>query len=151
MHRFKMRIITRLPSAIGHSLSAFRGGGSGIPRRWEGDSNNDIYDHWVSPWPQGNGGPGFADGGPMHDFPAVRPREAPGKFHLRLGLMNLAARPSFLPDPDPARLEGELKHAKVTRGGLGDLTIANWTAPAGKRVRSAALVQQTNRREAENE
>lgn len=43
----------------------------GLPHqgRWEEAFNSDIYDNWVNPWPQGNGGRVFADGGPMHDFP----------------------------------------------------------------------------------
>ncbi len=42
----------------------------GLPRpgRWEEAFNSDIYDNWVNPWRQGNGGGVFADGGPMHDF-----------------------------------------------------------------------------------
>lgn len=42
----------------------------GVPRygRWFEAFNSDVYDHWVNPWRQGNGGSVFADGGPLHGF-----------------------------------------------------------------------------------
>lgn len=46
------------------------GEGSGVRATdWQEAFNSDIYDHWVNPWRQGNGGGVFADGGPLHDFP----------------------------------------------------------------------------------
>jgi 1,4-alpha-glucan branching enzyme len=37
---------------------------------WEEAFNSDIYDNWVNPWRQGNGGAVNADAQPMHGFEA---------------------------------------------------------------------------------
>ena len=36
--------------------------------RWEEAFNSDVYDNWVNPWVQGNGGQVFASFGPVHGF-----------------------------------------------------------------------------------
>ncbi len=36
--------------------------------RWEESFNSDVYDNWVNPWRQGNGGGVEANGGSLHDF-----------------------------------------------------------------------------------
>ncbi len=56
--------------------------------------------------------------------------------------MNRSAQPSILRDSDTAHLESELNHAKIPSGGLGDMTIVRWTAPAGKRARASVMIQQ---------
>jgi 1,4-alpha-glucan branching enzyme len=43
----------------------FPGGG-----RWREVFNSDIYEHWVNPWPQGNGGAIDAWGPPLHNLPS---------------------------------------------------------------------------------
>jgi 1,4-alpha-glucan branching enzyme len=42
----------------------------GLPRPgwWAEVFNTDVYDHWVNPWRQGNGGGVVADGDGLHDF-----------------------------------------------------------------------------------
>ncbi len=42
----------------------------GFPRpgRWTEVFNSDVYDHWVNPWRQGNGGEIVANEGPLHGF-----------------------------------------------------------------------------------
>ena len=43
----------------------------GFPRpgRWAEVFNSDVYDHWVNPQAQGNGGEIHAHGRPLHDLP----------------------------------------------------------------------------------
>lgn len=38
--------------------------------RWTEALNSDIFENWVNPWPQGNGGAIEASGPPRHDLPA---------------------------------------------------------------------------------
>lgn len=51
--------------------STFRGYELGfpLPGAWQEAFNSDIYQNWVNPWGEGNGGRIEAAGGPLHGLP----------------------------------------------------------------------------------